>query len=106
MSTARPSLSQSGIRQFGYSSHVPGMFCVLRSPTASTSATPVSTDGVSARYPYRATVMSLTDGSWLAPAGSSPSLARAACHLASVCSSATRSASGLLSSPSLARTVT
>ena len=42
---AVPSPSHSGIRQFGYSSLVPGMFCVRRSPTASASDTPISRAG-------------------------------------------------------------
>jgi hypothetical protein len=48
-STARPPESQSGIRQFGYSSLVPGRFCARRSPTASASDTLISWAGVFAR---------------------------------------------------------
>ena len=47
--TDEPFASQSGMRQFGYSVKVPGMFWVRRSPTASVKATPISTAGVSAR---------------------------------------------------------
>ena len=61
-STARPSPSHSGIRQFGYSSLVPGMFCCRRSPTASASETPISSAGVRARKPYSATVNSVRAG--------------------------------------------
>ena len=38
------------MRQFGYSVLVPGWFWVRVSPTASTSATPSSNDGVRAVY--------------------------------------------------------
>ena len=44
-----PSASASGTRQFGYSSVVPGWFCVRRSPTASVSASASSRDGVRPR---------------------------------------------------------
>ena len=44
-----PSGPASGTRQLGYSSSVPGWFCVRRSPTASVSATQSSRDGVQAR---------------------------------------------------------
>ena len=46
MRTGSPELSARGIRQFGYSWSVPGWFCVLRSPTQSTRATPMSAEGV------------------------------------------------------------
>ena len=48
-STARPSPSHSGTRQFGYWSVVPGRFCGRRSPTASASDTPIRAAGVRAR---------------------------------------------------------
>jgi len=47
--TGRPPPSQSGTRQFGYSSTVPGRFCGRRSPTASARDTPSSAAGVRAR---------------------------------------------------------
>ena len=50
--TDRPSPSQSGTRQFGYSSLVPGTFCVRRSPTAyAASEIPIRTAGVRASSP-------------------------------------------------------
>jgi hypothetical protein len=40
----------SGIRQFGYLSTVPGMFCGGRSPAASASQTPTMMAGVRVRW--------------------------------------------------------
>ena len=47
--TGCPSAPASGMRQLGYSSTVPGMFCGRRSPAASASETPISTAGVRVR---------------------------------------------------------
>ena len=74
----RPSGPLSGTRQLGYSSMVPGWFCVRRSPTASVSATHRSRDGVRARYACSASHRGLHVGARRRPPGARPGGARPA----------------------------